>query len=125
MSLETWELWYPNAAATGLSFARCRLDSADIVLVHAAPDALRVEVRAEDGSRRAFVDQLRREGDYYPMTRLSIAAGSIVRTEGWPDATDIGRPVLLPGGEVGILTAWWNAADGSEWRWSVDFYNRK
>ncbi len=125
MAIETWELWYPNAAATGLSFARCRLDSADIVLVHAAPDALRVEVRAEDGSRRAFADQLRLEGDYYPMTRLTLAGASVVRTDGWPEAADIGRPVLLPGGEVGILTAWWNAADGSEWRWSVDFYNRK
>lgn len=125
MTTETWELWYPNAAASGLSFARCRIDSADIVLVHAAPAALRVEVRADDGSRRAFADQLQREGSSYPMTRLSVVGGRVVRSDGWPDAADIGRVVLLPGGESGVLTAWWNADDGSEWRWSVDFYNRK
>ena len=34
-----------------------------------------------------------------------------------------GALVILPGGEVGTLVAWWNAADGSEWRWRVEFYN--
>jgi hypothetical protein len=33
--------------------------------------------------------------------------------------------VVLPGGEVGILLAWWNAEDGSEWRWQVEFYNQR
>jgi hypothetical protein len=31
--------------------------------------------------------------------------------------------VILPGGEIGILTAWWNADDGSEWRWSIELRN--
>jgi len=31
----------------------------------------------------------------------------------------------VPGGEVGILTAWWNAEDGSSWRWQVEFYNHR
>jgi hypothetical protein len=26
---------------------------------------------------------------------------------------------------VGVLTAWWNAEDGSAWRWSVEFSNRR
>ena len=34
-------------------------------------------------------------------------------------------PVLLPGGEVGILLSWWNAAGESEWRWQVEFYNQR
>ena len=41
----------------------------------------------------------------------------------WPTAADLGAPVIMPGGEVGILIAWWNAEDGSEWRWQVELYN--
>ncbi|MEO6397539.1 MAG: hypothetical protein ABIP13_03630 [Tepidiformaceae bacterium] len=37
-----------------------------------------------------------------------------------PDETDVGALVLLPGGEVAVLLAWWNAADGNEWRWQVE-----
>lgn len=58
----TWELYYPRAAATGLPFARARIDPADVLSVHAAPDA---------------------------------------------------------------LTAWYNAQDGSEWRWSMESYNHR
>lgn len=43
--------------------------------------------------------------------------------DGWPTDADLGRLVILPGGEAGILQAWWNADDRSEWRWSVEFYN--
>lgn len=126
MTLETWEIWYPNAAATGLPFARCRIDPADAVLVHAAPDTLRVEVRDDAGARLAFADQIRRAGAYYPMTRLRRTAdGGIVREDEWPEAGDIGRTVLLPGGEAGIIKDWWHAEDGSEWRWHVEFYNRR
>lgn len=126
MSMETWDLWYPNAAATGLSFARCRIDPADAVLVHAVPPALRVEIRTDSGERVAFGDQLALAGPYFPMTRLrKQAGGGVSREDGWPIAEDIGRTVLLPGGEAGILRSWWNADDGSEWRWSVEFYNHK
>jgi len=48
--LQIWDLWYPEGAAQGLSFARGRLDATD---------------------------------------RL---------------------PVLLGGGEVGLLISWWNSA---------------
>ncbi len=37
--LETWDLWMPSAGATGLSFARSRVDAqaaGDRLLVHAA-----------------------------------------------------------------------------------------
>ena len=37
---------------------------------------------------------------------------------------DIGRVVILPGGEAGILKSWWNADDRREWRWQVEFYNQ-
>ena len=45
---ELWDLWFPNAGATGLSFARCRVGAdaaAGRVLVHAAPRHLEVVVR--------------------------------------------------------------------------------
>jgi hypothetical protein len=46
---QTWDLWYPNAAARGLPFARGRLDATDVLLVHAAPDTLDVDVRSDAG----------------------------------------------------------------------------
>ena len=122
--MHTWDLWYPNVAAQGLSFARGRLDPTDVLLVHAAPDALRVEVRDDAGARLAFGDQLTRTADR-PMTRLRRDGDRITREDLWPEDTDIGRPVILPGGEVGILQSWWNADDGSEWRWQVEFYNHR
>lgn len=33
--IEIWDLWYSKAGATGLSFARSRIDAVEIVLVHA------------------------------------------------------------------------------------------
>jgi hypothetical protein len=124
--VETWELAYPHAAATGLSFARCRIEPATTLLVHAAPDVLRVEVRDDGGTRVALGEGLVRAGPYFPMTRLhKQAGGGMMRQDGWPNDRDIGRIVLLSGGEAGTLTSWWNADDGSEWRWTVEFFNRK
>jgi hypothetical protein len=122
--LQTWELWYPGAAATGLSFARGRLDPTEVMWVHSAPKKLEVTVRSFDGSTLAR-GQVGREGEYLPMTRLSIVDGRIQREDRWPTADDIGSLVILPGGEVGTLVAWWNADDGSEWRWRVEFYNHR
>jgi hypothetical protein len=124
MSLETWDIWYPGAAAAGLSFARGRIEASDSIMLHAAPDTLRIEVRDEAGTRIAFADRLERDGPYRPMTRIRRRDDTFVREDEWPSDEDIGRPVLLPGGEAGILKSWWNAEDGSEWRWTVDFYNR-
>ena len=97
--IEIWDLWFPNAGATGLSFARCRVGAdaaADRVLVHAAPRRLEVTVRDEQGAVVAEGRGLRR------------------RQPG---------PMSLPGGEAGILTAWWHAPDHSEWRWQLELSN--
>jgi hypothetical protein len=59
------------------------------------------------------------------MARLTMRGRRIERLDLWPEAEDNGRPVILPGGEVGILLDWWNAPDGSEWRWRVEFYNHR
>jgi len=121
---QIWDLWYPNAGAQGLPFARGRLDATNVLLVHAPPEALAVEVRDDDGALIARGRYLPRTADR-PMARLTIQGTRITREDRWPDEPDLGRPVILPGGEVGILKHWWNAEDGSEWRWRLEFYNRR
>lgn len=48
-----------------------------------------------------------------------------MRDDRWPQPDDLGSPVILPGGEVGILTAWWNTPTRDEWRWAVELYNHR
>jgi hypothetical protein len=122
--LQIWDLWYPQAAATGIPFARGRLDPTTILLVHAPPPMLTVEVRSEDGQRLAFAQDLAQTADR-PMARLTLQGENITRADLWPTQEDLGRLVILPGGEVGQLLTWWNAQDGSEWRWQVEFFNRR
>jgi len=122
--LQIWDLWYPKAAATGVPFARGRLDATEILWVHAAPPMLTVEVRSENGERIAYAKDVAQTGDF-PMARLVIQGEDIMREDRWPTQSDIGQLVILPGGEVGTLTSWWNAEDGSEWRWQVEFYNHR
>ena len=51
--LQIWDLWYPQAGATGTSFARGRLDATNILWVHAPPPMVTAEVRSESGNRTA------------------------------------------------------------------------
>jgi hypothetical protein len=121
---QIWDIWYPDAGAQGLPFARGRLDATAVLLVHAAPERLDVAVRTDDGRLLAQGKGLSRTAER-PMARLTLYGDEIDREDLWPEETDIGRPVILPGGEVGILQAWWNADDGSEWRWQLEFYNHR
>ena len=124
-TLQTWELYYPEGAATGMELARARIDPTEVVWLHAAPPVLAVTVRQGDDAVIARGEPLRRQGAHFPMTRLERKGNTIVREDRWPTAADLGAVVLLPGGEAGILKSWWNAADGNEWRWSVEFFNRR
>jgi hypothetical protein len=85
---------------------------------------LTVEVRSDAGRQLAMGQDLPQTADR-PMARLTRQGTQIVREDVWPQAQDIGRMVILPGGEVGQLVEWWNAEDGSEWRWRVEFYNHR
>jgi hypothetical protein len=123
-SLPTWDLWYPQAAATGISFARGRMEETNILLVHAPPPMLTVEVRSEAGRRLAFTQDLPQTADR-PIARLTVQGKNITREDLWPAESDIGELIILPGGEVGKLVSWWNAEDGSQWRWQVEFYNHR
>ncbi|TAK21812.1 MAG: hypothetical protein EPO26_13645 [Chloroflexota bacterium] len=122
---QTWDLWFPEAGATGLPFARGRVNQVDVMWVHAAPETLAVIVRDGDERVVARNDSLKRTGRQYPLTRLAIRGWAVVREDRRPTEADLSALVMLPGGEVGVLQAWWNAPDGSEWRWQVEFYNRK
>ena len=122
--LQLWDIWYPQAGSTGLSFARGRLAATKTLLVHAPPPMLTVEIRSEKGSRLAFSQDLPQTADR-PMARLTRRGERVMRQDLWPTQEDIGQLVLLPGGEVGVLLQWWNAEDGSEWRWQVEFYNHR
>ena len=121
--IETWDLWFPNAGATGLSFARCRVGAdaaADRVLVHAAPRRLEVTVRDEQGAVVAEGRGLRRRQPG-PMSLLLRHNGVIELQDHWPDQGDLGRLVIRR--VAGILTAWWHAPDHSEWRWQLELSN--
>ena len=123
--VHTWELWYPGAGATGILVARARIDPAEVVWAHAMPRKVSVTVRQGDDRVVARGEGLARAGSYLPMTRFTFDGDAIARDDRWPTDADLGAVVILPGGEAGILTAWWNADDGSAWRWSVEFSNRR
>src|SRR5436190_24349666 len=93
-SPQTWELWYPDAANTGLPFARARIDPTDVLWVHAAPETLAVTVRAGDDRVVARGERLSRAGQRFPMTRLSLRGETIGREDRWPTDRDLGAPVI-------------------------------
>ena len=119
----TWDLRSRDGGMNGLEFARCTTASGfSRVLVHAAPAQLHLEVRTDDGTP-VLREDADRDGDYSPITLLELDGGPVHRREVWPGPHLYGLPVLLPGGEVGVLTAWQHAPDHSWWRWSVEFSN--
>ncbi|MBK8902573.1 MAG: hypothetical protein IPM53_15400 [Anaerolineaceae bacterium] len=120
--LHYWSVWYPKAASTGLLLGRGLMDPTERLLVHAAPPVLTAEIHDENGRRLAYGKDLAATAST-PMCLLQLQNGTIDRQDLWPGETHHGLPVLLPGGEVGILQAWWHAEDRKEWRWQVEFYN--
>jgi hypothetical protein len=123
-TLQTWDLWFPQAAASGLSFARSQIDPQTVVLVHSVPPTLSVEMRDSQGMLLAQGKDLTRSLDS-PICRLTVEGREITREDIWPKESDLETVVILPGGEAGILKAWWNSPDHLEWRWTVELYNRK
>src|SRR6185437_3225520 len=98
-----WNVRSGDGGMNGLEFTRATTAGGfRRVLIHAAPAQAQVEVRAEDDHLVARGD-LQRDGDYSPMTLLEIDGGELRRQEIWPDESVLGLPVLLAGGEVGVL----------------------
>lgn len=120
----TWDIWYPEAGARGLSFARGRMKAAGQLLVHAAPEVIAVDVRDDGGHRVAHGGDLRRTAET-PIGRLTRDGDRITREDIWPTAAEVGLPVILCGGEIGILLDWWNDEHQQQWRWSIELYNHR
>ncbi|HYL44699.1 MAG TPA: hypothetical protein VEU97_15050 [Ktedonobacteraceae bacterium] len=121
---QIWDLWIPDTAAQGVSFARGRLDETEVMIVHAAPEKLTVEIYDDNGMLQAKGKDLPRTANT-PMARLRRQGKEVMREDIWPTENDYGVPVILAGGEVGILQQWWNDAEQQEWRWSLEFYNHR
>jgi hypothetical protein len=117
-----WDLRNPDGGSQGLEFARARMGDHRLVLVHAAPSRLNVVVRNLNEHLLAMGTDLHAP-EQTPMSRLRLDDLRVVRENVWPGERDLGLPVILPGGEVGILTAWWHAEDHSAWRWSIELSN--
>lgn len=118
-----WEIRTPGGML-GIEVARGLMAAAPVVLAHSLPERISVTVRDEGGAVVAEASDLDADGET-PMARLCLEDGRVTRRQVWPAESDVGLPVLLPGGEVGILCEWWNAPDGSEWRWKVEFHNTR
>ena len=121
---QVWDLWIPDVGATGISFARGRLDATNVIIVHAAPEKLNVEVRDHQGNVLARGEDLPRTVNS-PMARLRRQGSEITREDIWPTEADYGTRVIVAGGEVGTLQKWWNDTGQQEWRWSLEFYNHR
>jgi hypothetical protein len=120
----TWSLRSREGAMNGLEFARASTASGFArALIHAAPAHLSVEVVDDQGVVIIPVANLDRIGDYLPMTMLTIHDAEISRSEVWPDDSHYGLPVLLAGGEVGLLREWHHSKDHSWWKWSLELAN--
>jgi hypothetical protein len=120
----TWSIRSGDGGMNGLEFTKATT-AGDFkqVFVHAAPAQLQIEVRRADDDVRVASGEVERDGDYTPMTLLTLNGGAVSRAEIWPSAEHFGLPVLLAGGEVGILRGWEHADDRSWWRWQVEFSN--
>src|ERR1700730_2342973 len=124
--LETWDLWLPGPGATGLPFARSSVnpgDAGERVLVHAAPQRLQVVVTDAAGQIVARSDRLERHQPG-PMSFLLRDGATITLEDGWPTAAEIGRVLLLPGGEATIVNSWSLADLRKECRCQLEFFNQ-
>ncbi len=119
-----WELRNPDGAMLGVEWARGRSQARDVILAHSLPE--RVDVTVRDGNDKIIAQGRDLSGaDPTPMARLHLGDGHVTRENVWPTDEDLGRLVILPGGEIAELKSWWNADDGSEWRWQVEFHNHR
>src|SRR4051812_42718964 len=105
----------------GLEFARGVSAPTDVMLAHALPERVDVVVRDENDQVIARGESLEHP-ESTPIARLRVGGSSVTRENVWPDDSDIGRLVILPGGEIGTVCEWSHAEDHSSWRWEVEFF---
>jgi hypothetical protein len=115
-----WDLRNPDGAMLGLEFARGVSAPTEMMLAHALPERVDVVVRDEDGNLVATGDGLEHPASS-PIARLRVDGDTVTRENVWPDDSDIGRLVILPGGEIGTVCEWSHTDDRGSWRWKVEF----
>ena len=120
----TWDMRNPEGGMLGVEWARGISEARDVILAHSLPERIDVVVRDADDRIVAKGENLT-GNEPTPMARLHVRDGEVTRESVWPDEADLGRLVILPGGEVATLLTWWNADDESEWRWQVELHNRR
>jgi hypothetical protein len=118
-----WEIRSSDGGMNGLEFALATLAQTPVLLAHALPDKVDVTVRGDDETVVAKAQGLEAQAQT-PMARLTLADGEVRREDLWPGEAEIGLPVVLAGGEVGILRSWWHADDRSAWRWTLELSNQ-
>lgn len=123
-AIHIWEIRNPDGGQSGLEVARARLAPHSEVIGHSLPERVDIEIYDEDRALVAKGSDLSSELSS-PMARLRIRGTKVERENVWPDESDLEKPVILPGGEVGILKSWWQAEDRSAWCWTVEFSNHK
>src|SRR4051812_49941259 len=99
----------------GLEFARGVSAPTDVMLAHALPERVDVVVRDENDQVVARGEGLEHP-ESTPIARLRVDGRSVTRENVWPDDSDIGRLVILPGGEIGTVCEWSHAEDHGSWR---------
>jgi hypothetical protein len=119
-----WELRNPDGAMLGVEWARGRSEATEQIIGHSLPERIDVVVRDGQDAVVAKGEGLT-GGEPTPMARLRIVGETVTRESIWPTDDDLGSLVILPGGEIAVLKSWWNAVDGSEWRWQVEFHNKR
>jgi hypothetical protein len=122
--IHIWEIRNPDGGQSGLEVARARMEPHHEVIGHSLPERVDIKIHDEEGTLVAKANDLSSELPS-PMARLRVRGTTIERENVWPNESDLEKPVILPGGEVGILKSWWHAEDHSAWRWTVEFSNHK
>lgn len=120
MSLGNEECWAVETSRDGdrwRFFGKAWKSPGEPVLVHARIRYLRFR-RLLPTEEAEWCKSLEAEG-VTPMCIVGMEAQT--REDVWPGDEHAGLPVLLPGGEVGRLQRFEHAADGSTWRYTLEF----
>lgn len=124
MADQLWDIRGVDGGATGLPFSLARIEEQTVVLAHALPSTINVEVRTEGGDLIAKGTELEHSVES-PMARLTISGRNVRRENIWPTEQDEHLVVILAGGEAGLLEKWSNDDAQTEWTWTVKFHNHK
>jgi hypothetical protein len=112
-----YECWVVETSRDGerwRSFGKAWKEPGEPLLLHAVPRFVRVRP-VEDPEWRQVLESSKE----LPITLLRMEEGT--REELWPDASHVGLPMLLPGGETGRLLRFDHTEDPSTWTYALEF----